>query len=78
MRDICDGERCLPWAEAGLEPSVGSRGYSFDNALAETTNGLYKTELIHRRSWRSIDDVEIATLEYVDWFNHDASTPPAT
>lgn len=57
-------------AEAGLEPSVGSKGDSFDNALAETTNGLYKTELIHRRTWRSIDDVEIATLEYVDWFNH--------
>jgi putative transposase len=58
-------------AEAGLERSVGSRGDSYDNALAESAIGLYKTELIHRRGpWRSIDDVEIATLEYVDWFNH--------
>jgi putative transposase len=57
--------------EAGLERSVGSRGDSYDNALAESTIGLYKTELIHRRGpWRSIDDVEIATLEYIDWFNH--------
>jgi putative transposase len=56
---------------AGLERSVGSRGDSYDNALAESTIGLYKTELIHRRGpWRTIDDVEIATLEYVDWFNH--------
>jgi putative transposase len=58
-------------AEAGLERSVGSRGDSYDNALAESTIGLYKTELIRRRGpWRSIDDVEIATLEYLDWFNH--------
>ena len=57
--------------EAGLERSVGSRGDSYDNALAESTIGLYKTELVHRRApWRSIDDVEIATLEYVDWFNY--------
>ena len=57
--------------QAGLERSVGSRGDSYDNALAESTIGLYKTELIHRRGpWRTIDDVEIATLEYVDWFNH--------
>ena len=56
---------------AGLERSVGSRGDSYDNALAESTIGLYKTELIHRRGpWRTIDDIEIATLEYVDWFNH--------
>lgn len=70
-------------AEAGVEPSVGSKGDSYDNALAETTNGLYKTELIHRRSWPGIDDVEYATLEYVDWFNHRRlhtacdMTPPA-
>lgn len=57
--------------EAGVEPSVGSVGDSYDNALAETINGLYKTELIWRRGpWRSIDAVEIATLEWVDWFNN--------
>lgn len=51
--------------------SVGSRGDSYDNALAESFNGLYKTELIHRQGpWRGLDDVEYATLEYVDWFNH--------
>jgi putative transposase len=58
-------------AEAGIEPSVGSVGDSYDNALAETIIGLYKTEVIHRRSpWRHIDAVEYATLEWVDWFNH--------
>ena len=58
-------------AEAGALPSVGSRGDSYDNALAESFNGLYKTELIrHRGPWRGLDDVEYATLEYVDWFNH--------
>jgi putative transposase len=58
-------------AEAGAVTSVGSRGDSFDNALAETVIGLYKTELIRRRGpWKSIDDVEYATLEWVDWFNH--------
>jgi putative transposase len=58
-------------AEAGVVPSVGSRGDSFDNALAESFNGLYKTELIrHRGPWRGLDDVEYATLEYIDWFNH--------
>ena len=57
-------------AEAGAVTSVGSRGDSFDNALAETTIGLYKTELIRRRGpWRSIDDLELATLEWVDWYN---------
>jgi putative transposase len=57
--------------QAGLERSVGSRGDSYDNALAESTIGLYKTELIHRRGpWRTIDDIEIATLEDIDWFNH--------
>jgi transposase InsO family protein len=51
--------------------SVGSRGDSFDNALAETLIGLYKTELIRRRGpWKGIDQVEYATLEWVDWFNH--------
>ncbi len=57
-------------AEAGIEPSVGSVGDSYDNALAETINGLYKAEVIHRRSWKSREAVELATLEWVDWFNH--------
>ena len=58
-------------AEAGIEPSVGSVGDSYDNALAETINGLYKAEIIHRRGpWRSFEAVEYATLEGVDWFNH--------
>ncbi|MGY3146407.1 transposase InsO family protein [Bradyrhizobium sp. USDA 3397] len=57
-------------AEAGVEPSVGSVGDSYDNALAETINGLYKAEVIHRRGpWRSFEAVEFATLEWVDWFN---------
>ena len=58
-------------AEAGIEPSVGSVGDSFDNALAETINGLYKAEVIHRCGpWRSFEAVEFATLEWVNWFNH--------
>jgi putative transposase len=58
-------------AEAGIEPSVGSRGDSYDNALAETINGLYKTELIHRRGpWKTKESVELATLQWVHWFNH--------
>nr|WP_143327174.1 IS3 family transposase [Paraburkholderia hospita] len=57
-------------AEAGIEPSVGSRGDSYDNALAETINGLYKAELIHRRAWKTRESVELATLEWVAWFNH--------
>jgi len=58
-------------AEAGIEPSVGSVGDSYDNALAETINGLYKTEVIYRRGpWRSFEAVEFATLEWVDWFNN--------
>src|ERR671928_938702 len=57
--------------EAGIEPSVGSVGDSYDNALAETVNGLFKTEVIRRRGpWRSFEAVEFATLEWVDWFNH--------
>lgn len=57
-------------AEAGLVPSVGSVGDSYDNALAETINGLYKAEVIWRRGpWRSMEAVEFATLEWVDWFN---------
>jgi transposase InsO family protein len=58
-------------AEAGIEPSVGTVGDSYDNALAETINGLYKAEVIHRRGpWRSFEAVEFATLEWVDWFNN--------
>jgi putative transposase len=57
--------------EAGIEPSVGSKGDSYDNALAETINGLYKAELIHRRApWKTPEAVELATLEWVSWFNN--------
>ena len=65
---ICYTERL---AEAGIEPSVGSVGDSYDNALAETVIGLFKTEVIRQRGpWRTIDDVEYATLKWVDWFNN--------
>ena len=58
-------------AEAGAVTSVGSRGDSYDNALAESVIGLYKTELIRRRGpWKGLDAVEYATLEWVDWWNH--------
>jgi transposase InsO family protein len=58
-------------AEAGIEPSVGSVGDSYDNALAESIIGLFKAEVIHRRGpWRSLQAVEYATLEWVDWFNN--------
>jgi transposase InsO family protein len=64
-------------AEAGAVTSVGSRGDSYDNALAETIIGLYKTELIRRRGpWKGIDQVEYATLEWVDWFNHSRLLEP--
>ena len=70
--------------DAGIEPSVGSVGDSYDNALAETINGLYKTEVIRRRGpWRSFETVEFATLEWVEWFNNRrllepiGSIPPA-
>jgi putative transposase len=71
-------------AEAGIEPSVGSVGDSYDNALAETVIGLFKTEVIHQHGpWRSFEAVEFATLEWVDWFNNRrllepiGSIPPA-
>ncbi len=71
-------------AEAGIEPSVGSVGDAYDNALAETVIGLFKTEVIHRRGpWRSFEAVEFATLEWVDWYNNRrllgsiGSIPPA-
>ena len=58
-------------AEIGISPSVGSVGDSYDNALAETINGLYKTEVIrHQGPWRNLEEVEFATLAWVDWFNH--------
>ena len=58
-------------AEAGAQPSVGSVGDSYDNALAETMIGLFKTEVIHHRGpWRNLDEVEYATLEWVGWFNN--------
>ncbi len=64
-------------AEAGIEPSVGSKGDSYDNALAETINGLYKAELIHRRGpWKTREAVELATLEWVSWFNHQRLLAP--
>lgn len=58
-------------ADAGAVNSVGSKGDSYDNALAESVNGLYKAELIRRRrSWRTLEEVELATAEWVDWWNH--------
>ena len=58
-------------AEAGIDASVGSVSDSYDNALAETINGLYKTEVIrHRGPWKNMDEVEYATLDWVDWFNN--------
>jgi putative transposase len=58
-------------AQAGIEPSVGSVGESYGNALAESINGLYKAEVIRRRGpWRGLEGVEFATLEWVDWFNN--------
>lgn len=58
-------------AEAGVEPSLGSVGDSCDNALADRINGLYKAEVLHRRDpWRSLEAVEFATLDWIDWFNN--------
>nr|AAD44276.1 transposase subunit B [Pseudomonas putida]CAC86788.1 transposase subunit B [Pseudomonas putida]CEK42465.1 Mobile element protein [Pseudomonas fluorescens SBW25] len=63
--------------EAGIEPSVGNTGDSYDNALAETINGLYKTELIHKRGpWKSVDSLEWETLKWVTWFNHQRLLEP--
>jgi len=64
-------------AQAGVAASVGSRGDSYDNALAETIIGLYKAEVIHHLGpWRGAADVEIATLEWVHWFNHQRLLEP--
>jgi transposase InsO family protein len=58
-------------AEAGIAPSIGAAGDAYDNAMAESTIGLYKTELIHRqRPWKTPEQVEFATLEYIDWWNN--------
>jgi putative transposase len=58
-------------AEAGVVTSVGSRGDSYDNAMAESVNGLYKTELVRKQGpWRGLEDLEFATLKWVDWYNH--------
>jgi len=63
--------------EAGIEPSVGSVGDSYDNALAETIIGLYKTEVIHQEGpWRDADHVEFETLDWVDWFNNQRLLEP--
>ena len=64
-------------ADAGVEPSVGSVGDSYDNALAETIFGLFKAEVIHPSGpWRSLEEVEFATLEWVDWFNNQRLLEP--
>jgi transposase InsO family protein len=64
-------------SEAGIEPSVGSKGDSYDNALAETINGLYKPELIHRRTpWKTVESLELAALEWVTRFNHQRILEP--
>ena len=64
-------------ASAAIAPSVGRRGDSYDNALAESVIGLYKTELIHPHGpWRSVDDVELSTLHWVHWFNHQRLLEP--
>lgn len=64
-------------AEAGIEPSVGSKGDSYDNALAESVIGLFKTEVIRRPGpWRGLEDVEFAMLEWVHWYNHQRLLEP--
>ena len=64
---IRDTERL---SESGIEPAVGSRGDSYDNALAESVIGLYKTEVVRKDGpWKGVDDVEFATLDWVSWFN---------
>jgi len=64
-------------AEAGVEPSVGCKGDSYDTALAETINGLYKAELIHRRApWKTQESLELVTLEWVSWFNEQRLLEP--
>lgn len=64
-------------ADAGIEPSVGRAGDAYDNAMAETINGLYKTEVINKRApWKTKESVELATLEWVAWFNHQRLLEP--
>ena len=70
-RNTCRSATASGLPKVGIEPSVGSTGDSYDNALAESINGLYKAEVIHRRGpWRNVEAVEFATLEWVDWFNN--------
>lgn len=69
-RNTCPFATASDWPKQGLNPAVGSKGDSYDNALAATINGLYKAEVIHRRSWPTCESVELATLEWVSWFNH--------
>jgi transposase InsO family protein len=65
-------------SEAGVATSVGSRGDAYDNALAETINGLYKTEVIKKKGpWKTLEEVEFATLEWVDWFNNPGCSNPS-
>ena len=67
----CRSDTRIDSGGAGIEPSVGSVGDSYDNALAETINGLLGTEVFYPNGpWRNVDEVEFATLEWVDWFNH--------
>ena len=71
VRNMSASATARKLAEAGIVPSVVSKGDSYDNALAETINGLYKAELRHRRApWKTKESVELATLEWVAWFNH--------
>jgi Integrase core domain len=77
LRHDLSGGRRQRLAEAYIEPSVGSKGDSYDNALAETINGLYKAEVIHRRSsWKTVEAVEMATFKWVAWFNHQRLLEP--
>ncbi|WP_252964935.1 integrase core domain-containing protein, partial [Shigella sonnei] len=62
--------------EAGLLASTGSTGDSYDNAMAESINGLYKAKVIHRKSWKNRAEVELATLTWVDWYNNRRSRKP--
>lgn len=74
---MADSPHSAGLAEASIESSVSSKGDSYDNALAETINGLYKAELIHRRApWKAVEAVELAILEWVTWFNHQRLLEP--
>lgn len=71
VRDTSKALGCTWYAEAGIAASVGTVGDAYDNALAETVNGLYKSEVIyHLGPWKGFDDVEYETLDWVDWYNN--------